>query len=161
MQTIVVPVDFSEGSQAAWRAACDVAAATGGHVHLIHVCREPLRQAWATEALTMDLDAVALEWLAEAHENLARMTPPAGCEHVEVTRAALFGFAPARIVDYAREHQADLIVMGTHGHGALRRLILGSVAERVLRAAPCPVMTARGDHAAGNGAGAASLGAIA
>lgn len=144
LQTIVVPVDFSESSEAAWRTACEVASITGGHVHLIHVCREPLRQAWAVDAVTMDLDAVALEWLAEAHENLARIGAPAGRPPVPVTRAALFGFAPARIIDYARDHHADLIVMGTHGHGPLRRLLLGSVAERVLRGAPCPVMTVRG-----------------
>jgi len=147
LQTIVVPVDFSESSDAAWHTACEVALISGGAVHLIHVCREPLRQAWAADAVEIDLDAVALEWLAEANEALDRMPVPAGASEVPVTRAALFGFAPGRIVDYAREHHADLIVMGTHGHGALRRLLLGSVAERVLRGAPCPVMTVRGKAA--------------
>jgi len=45
------------------------------------------------------------------------------------------------IVDYAREHEIDLIVMGTHGRGALAHLMMGSVAERVVRLAPCPVLT--------------------
>jgi nucleotide-binding universal stress UspA family protein len=148
LETIVVPVDFSETSEAAWRAACDLAALTGARLHLLHVCPEPLRQAWALEAVTLDLDAVAVEWLTEAHENLARIRLPRGLAPERVTRAALLGPAPARIVDYAAAQDADLIVMGTHGHGPLRHLLLGGVAERVLRTAPCPVMTVRGLPAA-------------
>ena len=49
--------------------------------------------------------------------------------------------AAADIIDYATEQQIDLIVMGTHGRGALRHLLMGSVAERVVRSAPCPVLT--------------------
>lgn len=144
LHTIVVPVDFSEPSDAAWRTACDLAAIAGSDLHLVHVCPEPLRQAWAIEAVTIDLDAVALEWLEEARENLSRISPPDGIDPARVIRTVVFGFAPARIVDYAVEHGADLIVMGTHGHGPLRRLLLGGVAERVVRTAPCPVMTVRG-----------------
>jgi nucleotide-binding universal stress UspA family protein len=47
------------------------------------------------------------------------------------------------IVDYARDHDVDIIVMGTHGRGALGHLVMGSVAERVVRLAPCPVLTVR------------------
>ena len=147
LETIVVPVDFSETSDAAWRTACDLAAIAGSHLHLVHVCPEPLRHTWAVEAVTLDLDAVALEWLTEAHENLARMPLPRGFLPGRVTRSALLGPAASRIVEYAEAHDADLIVMGTHGHGPLRRLLLGSVAERVLRTAPCPVMTVRGAQA--------------
>lgn len=143
LQTIVVPVDFSEASSAAWHTACDLAAITGADLHLVHVCPEPLRQAWAVEAVTMDLDAVALEWLEEARENLVRIELPAWLAPNRVTRAVLFGHAPVRIVEYAAEHDADAIVMGTHGHGPLRRLLLGGVAERVVRTAPCPVTTVR------------------
>jgi universal stress protein A len=143
LETIVVPVDFSETSQAAWRAACDLAALTGSHLHLVHVCPEPLRQAWAIEAVTLDLDAVALEWLSEAHENLDCIAVPPSITPGRVTRVALLGPAASRIVDYAAEQDADLIVMGTHGHGPLHHLLIGSVAERVLRTAPCPVMTVR------------------
>src|SRR6185295_10854662 len=122
---IVVPVDFSETSQAAWRTACDLAALTGSHLHLVHVCPEPLRQAWAVEAVTLDLDAVALEWLTEAHENLARIGVPPAIADCRVTRIALLGPAATRIVEYAAEQEADLIVMGTHGHGPLRHLLIG------------------------------------
>jgi universal stress protein A len=147
LQTILVPVDFSEPSESAWWTACGLAAIAGSDLHLVHVCPEPLRQAWASKAVAMDLDAVGLEWLEEARENLARIAVPAGLDPARVTRTALFGFAPARIVDYAAEQGADLIVMGTHGRGALRRLLIGGVAERVVRTAPCPVMTVRGARA--------------
>jgi nucleotide-binding universal stress UspA family protein len=147
LETIVVPVDFSPTSDAAWRTACDLAAMAGSHLHLVHVCPEPLRQAWAVEAVTLDFDAVALEWLTEAHENLSRIALPRGFAPGRVTRAALLGPAATRIVEYAAAHDADLIVMGTPGHGPLRHLLLGGVAERVLRTAPCPVMTVRGTQA--------------
>jgi nucleotide-binding universal stress UspA family protein len=57
-----------------------------------------------------------------------------------VTTAVAVGAPAAEIVRYAREHAADLIVLGSHGHGAFRRFMLGSVAERVIRQAGCPVM---------------------
>jgi mono/diheme cytochrome c family protein len=62
---------------------------------------------------------------------------------VKVTTEVLFGSAPLSIIDAAVVNSADLIVMGTHGHGAVMHLVMGSVAERVVRAAPCPVLTVR------------------
>jgi nucleotide-binding universal stress UspA family protein len=143
LETIVVPVDFGPASQEAWRAASDLARISGSRLHLVHVCSEPLHQAWAGQAAAVDMDVLAQEWEIEAAEHLAGFTTPRDFDAARVTRTVLRGCAHREIVEFARTRGADLIVMGTHGYGPLRRLLLGSVTERVLRTAACPVMAVR------------------
>jgi nucleotide-binding universal stress UspA family protein len=143
LETIVVPVDFGPASHEAWRAACDLARLSGGHLHLVHVCAEPLHQAWAGQAVDVDMESLAREWEAEAAEHMAGFAIPRDIDRGRVTRTVLRGCAHREIVEFARTRNADTIVMGTHGYGPLRRLLLGSVTERVLRTAPCPVMAVR------------------
>jgi nucleotide-binding universal stress UspA family protein len=142
LETIVVPVDFGPASHEAWRVACDLARLSGSRLHLVHVCAEPLHQAWAGQA-EVDMQVVAQEWAIEAAEHLAGFAIPSDIEAAGVTRTVISGCAHREIVEFARMRGADLIVMGTHGYGPLRRLLLGSVTERVLRTAPCPVMAVR------------------
>jgi nucleotide-binding universal stress UspA family protein len=142
LETIVVPVDFGPASHAAWRAACDLARIGGSRLHLVHVCAEPLHQPWAGQA-EVDMDALALEWASEAAEHIDGFVSPRDIDPARVIRTVLRGCAHREIVDFAGTQGADLIVMGTHGYGPLRRLLLGSVTERVLRTAPCPVMAVR------------------
>ena len=143
LTTIVVPVDFGPASQEAWRAGCDLARTTGSRLHLVHVCAEPLEQAWAGQAVAVDMEGLAKEWAIEAAEHLAGFARPRDIDAARVTRTVLTGCPHREIVEFAQTRGADLIVMGTHGYGPLRRLLLGSVAERVLRTAACPVMTVR------------------
>src|SRR5437773_8844714 len=87
--------------------------------------------------LQADLEAAARKELDELLIDSDKTGPP-------TKPVLLTASAPAfAIVDYAREHGIDLIVMGTHGRGALAHLVMGSVAERVVRMAPCPVLTVR------------------
>jgi universal stress protein A len=143
LETIVVPVDFGPASQDAWRAACDLARIGGSRLHLVHVCAEPRHQAWAGEAATVDMELRAQEWAIEAAEQIAGFPVPREFDAARVTRTVLTGCAHREIVEFARTRGADLIVMGTHANGPLGRLLLGSVTERVLRTAPCPVMAVR------------------
>jgi universal stress protein A len=143
LETIVVPVDFGPASREAWRSACDLARMSGSRLHLVHVCAEPTHQAWVGQAVAVDLDVLAREWAAEAAEHLAGFATPPEIEAGRVTRTVLSGCAHREIVEFAAARGADLVVMGTHGLGPLRRLLLGSVTERVLRTAPCPVMAIR------------------
>lgn len=138
---IVVAVDFSETSEDAWAAACRLAARTASLVHLLHVSPDPLRQAWTVDALGLDLPALANEWRQQARERLAAITPVAGVPEARITRVVLTGVPHTAITDYAANVEAGLIVVGTHGYGPIKHLLLGSVAERVVRQAPCPVMT--------------------
>ncbi len=139
--TIVAAVDFSETSTEAWRAACQLAVALGSHLHLFHVSPDPLQQAWTVEAIGVDFKAIGEAWRAQAENRLAAMEPDPSLPPDRVTRVVEIGVPHEAIVGYAARHHAGLIVMGTHGYGPLKHLLLGSVAERVLRQAPCPVVT--------------------
>jgi nucleotide-binding universal stress UspA family protein len=79
----------------------------------------------------------------DARRALARLLPEADAAHVEVTRLVNMGVPYLKIVETATAESVDLIVMATHGRTGLRHLVLGSVAERVVRLAPCPVLTIR------------------
>jgi len=138
---IVVAFDFSETSEAAWAVACRLAVALNSQVHLLHVSPDPLRQAWTVEAASVDFSAVAEEWRQQAAARLAAVTPLAGLEEGRITRVVTAGVAHTVVTEYASAEHADLIVVGTHGYGPVKHLLLGSVAERIVRQASCPVLT--------------------
>ena len=141
IRTIVAAVDFSKTSEAAWAAACRLAMDTDSRVHLLHVSPDPLTQPWTVEAIGVDFPAIAESWRQQARQRLTAIIPAAGLSEDRVTRAVVIGVPHEAIVEYAATHHADLIVVGTHGYGPIKHLLLGSVAERVLRHASCPVMT--------------------
>lgn len=138
--TIVVAVDFSETSEDAWAAACRLAVRTDSDVHLLHVSPDPLRQAWTVEAIGVDFPAITESWRQQARERLATIQPVAGLGEARITRVVVTGVPHAAITEYAASVHATLIVVGTHGYGPVKHMLLGSVAERVIRQAPCPVM---------------------
>jgi len=140
-KTILIASDFSEPSKAAVCCARELARKFEAAVHLIHVVADPGAQPWAAEAFSMPLSEMIPEWQEEARRDLLLSLPPE--ERAGVTIATPVGSPYAEIIQYATDHRVDLIVMGTHGRGALQHLILGSVAERVVRRAPCAVLTVR------------------
>jgi nucleotide-binding universal stress UspA family protein len=103
----------------------------------MHVAPRPLTTLGGAEAIPPSSDELAL---AEAKAKLAKLRPAEG---VQLETKLEVGEAAPSIVKFAREARCELIVMGTHGRSGLERLILGSVAEHVLRQAPCPVLTVR------------------
>ena len=141
LDPMVVAIDFSETSEEAWAAGCRLAVKTGSRVHLLHVSPDPLKQAWAENAIAVDYYAVSEEWQRRARERLAAIAPVAGLSEDRITRVVISGVPHTAITQYAAAEGAGLIVVGTHGYGPLKHLLLGSVAERVVRQAPCPVMT--------------------
>jgi nucleotide-binding universal stress UspA family protein len=135
-KTIVVPVDFSEESLSAIDAALEIAACPEG-VHVIHVLPElsPLEPGELWE--TMD------EQTRTQHAEKAlreRLSSPA---YSRVKTEILFGDPGHSIAQRAKELQADLIIMPSHGRTGLAHLLIGSVAERVVRLAHCPVLVLR------------------
>jgi len=137
---IVVPTDFSEGANGALGQAIRLAKLLGQRIELLHVY--PIPPYLATGAFP----AVAppppptpeiLEGVQSQLETLAETIRQAGVECQTATRE---GDAAERIVDHAAKLDADIIVVGTHGRTGWRRALLGSVAELVLRHAPCPVL---------------------
>lgn len=134
-RTILVATDGSRGSAAAVDHALDLAERHGATVHAIHVVE--------------DLGGVTAFGRPEIHEELrargerlvAAVRERARERGVDPVTAVLDGSPAEGIVDYAREEDVDLVVLGTHGRTGLQRYLLGSVAERVVRTAPAPVLT--------------------
>jgi type IV pilus assembly protein PilB len=130
---ILVPTDFSPFSNAAVRHAGDLAMTFGAQLHLLHVASG---QSAEPEA----------DRLRHARQQLSQQVAPHLVVELKVEQAAVVGTPHREICRYAQEHKIDLIVMGTHGRTGLAHLTIGSVAERVLRGAPCPVIVVRSDE---------------
>ena len=142
---ILVPVDFSEPSDAALKYARAVAGKFGASLHLLHVFEPPpyLTGAFSPEVYIADAAAVQAELMEEARKRLQdRVTPDDRDRHAATADIVVGQSAPV-ILEYATDKKMDLIVMGTHGRSGMSHLLMGSVAEKVVRAAPCPVMTVR------------------
>jgi len=140
-QRILCPVDFSECSKLALQAAIQLARDSGGALHLIFVVTP-------TVLATGDMPYYAAELLATLKEGgeraLAEWRAQAitgGARTVETV--CVIGVPWNEIVTYARTHECDLLVMGTHGRSGLQHVLIGSVAEKVLRHAPCSVLVVR------------------
>jgi nucleotide-binding universal stress UspA family protein len=150
--TILVPTDFSECSREALRRGVELARRLGGEVVLVHaVDTSPLFTAPEPFAMgpapIVDAVAIAAKIRAGAAEALGAVAAEAGVARTEV----LEGAPAASIVERARGLPADLVVLGTHGRSGVSRLFLGSVAERVVRLAPCDVLVVRAREAGANG----------
>ena len=141
LKTILVPSDFSECSDEAVRYGLELGRRFDARVHLLHVVQDPVTQPWAAEGFSVPLFDVVDEWQKEAEKRLRASVPVEDTDRVTVK--AIVATPYAEILDYAAAHDVDLIVMGTHGRGGMSHLLLGSIAERVIRRAPCPVLTVR------------------
>ena len=128
---ILVAVDLSENSRAIVEHACKIAADASAELHLVHVNSHT-----GSAEAKKESRRVALE-------QLARLVRPTDELETQTCKAILTGQPHRSIVEYANQHSVDLIVMGTHGRTGLSHLALGSVAERVLRHASCPVQVVK------------------
>jgi universal stress protein A len=138
---ILAPTDFSAHAKQAVTSAFELAQKFRAKLSLLHVIEVP---EYAIEV------ALPLENLErDARRELALLLPEAEAAHVAVTRLVAPGVPYQKILETATAESVDLIVMATHGRTGLGHLVLGSVAERVVRLAPCPVLTIRppGDRA--------------
>jgi nucleotide-binding universal stress UspA family protein len=139
---IVHPTDFSAEAEAAEQEAVRLARRLNAELVLVHVATEtPLygEQMFAMPDVKRIYEAQA-RW---AEERLAERAAALTREGVPARWRRRVGVVHAEIGTVAREEAADYIVIGTHGRGGLDRVMLGSVAERVVRTAPCPVITVR------------------
>jgi nucleotide-binding universal stress UspA family protein len=138
--TIVVAVDFSETSADTLDAAVELARGQQHRVHLLHVVNDVLRTLGVTEAPGVDWAEVQRKTIEQARDRLLELAAACKLDPQRVTIAVEVGAAAAEIVRYAAARDAQVIVLGSHGHGLVRRFMLGSVADRVLRQATCPVL---------------------
>lgn len=141
VKKILVPTDFSDCSAAAVTYGRAMASVFGATLHLLHVVQDPYTQPWAAEAFPAPLGDLLEQWEQQAEARLKEQIPEA--ERDSAVIATVIGSPFYEIIRYADEQKVDLIVIGTHGRGPLGHMLLGSVAEKVVRKAPCPVLTVR------------------
>ena len=132
IRRILFPTDFSPASYRAFRCAERLAVSTGATLIVLHVVAVP--DMWGTGGQPDELDE-------ETRRKLKEIRPRSANVHVE---HIAHGGPPGEVICWiAQQHDCDQIVMSTHGHTGLVHLLLGSVAEYVVRHAPCPVLTVR------------------
>ena len=143
IRKILAPTDFSPHAETAVRYACGLAERLGSELHLLHVLSEVV-PAGPDPMLT---PVMPPEYYKETEEQsratLGRLLDPSWGEPPIVRTAVVWSSSVEGIVDYARDHEVDLVVIATHGRTGLSHVLLGSVAERIVREAPCPVLTIR------------------
>ena len=135
LKQILVATDFGDASEVALDYGRALARTFGASLHLLHVMENQFMRPSAAEPHV--LRAAAVKRLGERLTDDDRATLHATAVLETSDNAA------EEIVLYAKAHNIDLIIMGTHGRGAIAQLLVGSVAEKVVRTAPCPVLTVR------------------
>jgi nucleotide-binding universal stress UspA family protein len=143
---ILVATDFSPASEAALAWARDLAQQYAARLSLLHVVTDPRATGVLTSEVYVPASPETQERLVrEARERLEQALPPDERRQFGGMIEARIGDVAETILETARDQKVDLIVMGTHGRHGIAHLLLGSVAERVLRDAPCPVLTAHAE----------------
>ena len=144
IRRIVHPTDFSKASLPAFRKALGLAKENKAALPILHVLPSMPMVADAYMAATA-YDALLRGQRAQAEKSMARLVKRARAAGVRATGKIVdFGVVSDTVVRFAKRERADMIVMGTHGHGVFAKILLGSVAERVISHASCPVLTVRG-----------------
>jgi nucleotide-binding universal stress UspA family protein len=137
---ILVPVDFSVPSEQALDYAVELGRSSRAEIVLLHAV-EPVRTGIDDVGLGASIVRRQLE--NAAREQLAALAGKLTARHLPVRTLLVVGAAHRSITDAAKTMKADLIVMSTHGRTGIAHVVMGSVAERVVRTAPCPVLTVR------------------
>lgn len=141
--SILVATDFSQSSARTLDYAKALAGRFDAALHLLHVVEDPvITSAWS-EAYALDMSGLQGRMRQDAERRLGEMGAALASTGIKVTTEVLIGPAARTIVGAAGDRASDLIVMGTHGRSGISHLLLGSVAERVVRMATCPVLTVR------------------
>jgi nucleotide-binding universal stress UspA family protein len=142
LKNILVATDFSDASTNAVAYAREMARAFDATLHLLHVTDNVLAGAYAVEGYTTDWGELQRDVNDTARAKLDDLI--AGDAQTRTTPVVLSSNSPAQaIVSFAKEARIDLIIVGSHGRGGMAHLLMGSVAERVVRTAACPVLAVR------------------
>jgi len=143
VRRVLAPVDFSDASKTALRHAKEIALTYGAEIDLLHVVDEPL---YPSVYEIESFDFPGQKVVEEAEEGLAALARDIiGVEHAMVK--AVSGHPVEEILSYVEDNEVDLLVIATHGRTGLNRVLLGSVAERVLRQSPIPVFLVKPEQA--------------
>ena len=143
LSNVLVATDFGPASDAALRYGREFARTFNATLHVLHVVEAPVLTA-GPEFVGIDVVTLRHDFEAAAQNALDRLVTAEDRAQLDARTMVRTGRSPAlEIVDYARSAAIDLIIIGTHGRKFVSHLIMGSVAERVVRLAGCPVLTVR------------------
>ncbi len=142
LKRLLLPTDFSESAHHAFAYALSFAREFKAQLYLLHVI-EVLPSGYAGELFPAAMGRVVEEIQGYARTELARLAAEAKERGAVAHERVAEGKAAAEIIRVAADEQIDLIVIGTHGRGALSHVLFGSTTERVVRKAPCPVLICR------------------
>jgi len=143
IKTILVPTDFSDYAEYAYNWALGLATDCKAKVILFHAAPTVSHLAFPESAYYPDFSRMEREMIADAEKQISQFAAKKGTGTVPVETRVSVGDAVWETCRVAEREHADLIVMGSHGRTGLSHVVLGSVAERVVRHASCPVLVAR------------------
>jgi len=141
-QRILLTTDFSALGAEATKYACELADRFGAELHVLHTLEYRLNTTPVFE-MGMAMSTYVSESKTAADKSMANVLDPQWSSNHKVVYKILEGTPKSAITDYARKENCDLIIMATHGLTGLSHVLMGSVAEFVVRTAPCPVLTVR------------------
>jgi nucleotide-binding universal stress UspA family protein len=142
LKKVLVPTDFSESARQALRYGMSFAKEYGAELLLLHVV-ENLTVGYASDLFPVPMAEVFQEISGYAKAELAKLGEEARGRGLAVQEHVVQGKPSAEIIRFAAANAIDIIVLGTHGKGMLDQALFGSTTERVVRRAPCPVLTVR------------------
>jgi nucleotide-binding universal stress UspA family protein len=142
LKKVLVPTDFSDSARQALRYGMSFAKEYGAELTVLHVV-ENLTVGYASDLFPVPMAEVFQEISGYAKTELAKLGTEARARGLTVQEQVVQGKPSAEIIRFASEHEIDVIVLGTHGKGMLDQALFGSTTERVVRRAPCPVLTVR------------------
>ena len=144
LNEILVPTDFGAESDAALRYGRELARRFGSALHVLHVTENLFARALDGYTYAGLSPEVQVDIERTSRRQTEELLDEEDRRELKAVAVTVTGNNPAaEIAEYARAHDVDLIVLGTHGRSALGHLMMGNVAERVVRTAPCPVLTVR------------------
>lgn len=142
-RNILIPTNFSESSAAALEYAKMLAGESGSRLHVLHAVEDYTADSPMLTAV--DLDGIRAQAEGESLDRLQSLLTDEERARLHVEFQVVRNSPYDAILDYAREHKIDLIVMGGSNRGAIVQFIMGSVADSIVRNAPCPVLTVKAD----------------
>jgi len=148
IKRILVPTDFSDPAHAALKLATTFAEEFGSRLYLLHVVPEPYAYPFGTELSTVPMNDILAQAEEAAREQLDKLVASAALPAGRVVTRVVVGTPVDQVLALVADEKIDLVVLGTHGRGLVGHLLLGSVAERVVRRSPVPVLTVHGREAA-------------
>ena len=144
LNRILVPTDFSDFSRPAIDYGCAIAARFESELHLLHVVPDPALLIPEAGMFSVEAMQAQSDDLAQRARSQLNELPGGDWDNGKpIIREVRIGTIFLEIIDYARAADIDLIVIGTHGRSALMHVLMGSVAERIVRKSPCPVLTVK------------------